>query len=51
MKYYYNKETGGFAITTNFVLQTIPQGYEEITEEEFNELINKEGEENDNQRN
>lgn len=48
---YYNKENKSFAIATNFDFKEIPQGYEEITQEEFEALqeeLNKEGEEHDN---
>lgn len=49
--FYINKETNSFAVTTNFDFKETPQGYEEITQEEFEALqeeIQKEGEEHDN---
>lgn len=38
MKYYYNAETKSFAIATNFDFKEIPQGYVEITKEQYEEL-------------
>ena len=38
MKYYYNQATNSFAITTNFKYNPIPNGYREITKEEYEEL-------------
>lgn len=37
-KYYYNRESNAFAVATNFEFKELPQGYEEITEEEFNAI-------------
>jgi len=38
MKYYYNAESNSFAISTNFDFKEIPQGYKEISKEEFEKL-------------
>lgn len=38
MKYYYNYETNSFAIATNFDFKETPQGYAEITQEQYEEL-------------
>lgn len=45
MKYYYNEETNSFAVTTNFELKETPEGYVEITQEQYEELITKDNEE------
>lgn len=49
MKYYYNEETKSFAITANFDFKETPQGYEEITQEQYEELITKDNEEPENE--
>lgn len=49
--FYYNANEKAFAVASNFDFKEIPQGYIEITQEEFEALqneLNKEGEENDN---
>lgn len=38
MHYYYNESKKSFAVTTNFVYDPIPEGFVEITEEQYNEL-------------
>lgn len=38
MKYYYNQATNNFAITTNFEYNPIPNGFVEITKEEYERL-------------
>jgi len=38
MKYYYNEETKSFAVTTNFTFKETPQGYVEITQEQYEKL-------------
>lgn len=38
MTYTYNQETKCFGIYTNFKPETLPEGYVEITEEEYNRL-------------
>ena len=38
MNYYYNETEKSFAVTTNFKYNPIPNGYREITEEEYKEL-------------
>lgn len=40
MKYYYNETSNTFAIYTNFVPSSIPEGYTEITKEQYEELTN-----------
>ena len=37
-RYYYNRESNSFAVATNFDFKETPQGYEEITQEEFEKL-------------
>lgn len=39
MRYYYNAESNSFAVATNFDFKETPQGYVEITQEQYNELI------------
>ena len=49
--FYYNVNEKAFAIASNFDFKETPQGYIEITEEQFEALqnqLNEEGEENDN---
>lgn len=38
MHYYYNETTNSFAVTTNFAYKSIPNGYVEITKEEYDRL-------------
>ena len=38
MNYYYNETDKSFAVTTNFKYNPIPNGYREITKEEYEEL-------------
>jgi len=38
MNYYYNENEKSFAVTTNFVYNPIPNGYVEITKEEYDRL-------------
>lgn len=38
MNYYYNETEKSFAVTTNFKYNPIPNGYREITKEEYEEL-------------
>lgn len=45
MKYYYNEETKNFAIATNFDFKETPQGYVEITQEQYEELTKQNEEE------
>ena len=49
MNYYYNENENSFAITTNFKYNPIPNGYVEITKEEYDRLqeeLNKDINEN-----
>lgn len=50
MNYYYNEIENSFAVTTNFKYNPIPNGYREITKEEYDrlqeELNTKEANEN-----
>lgn len=36
--YYYNEQEHSFAVTTNFKYNPIPNGYREITKEEYERL-------------
>ena len=38
MNYYYNETEKCFAVTTNFAYNPIPNGYVEITKEEYDRL-------------
>ena len=38
MNYYYNETEKSFAVTTNFKYNPIPNGYREITKEEYERL-------------
>ena len=38
MNYYYNETEKSFAVTTNFAYNPIPNGYVEITKEEYDRL-------------
>jgi len=38
MNYYYNETEKSFAVTTNFEYNPIPNGYVEITKEEYDRL-------------
>ena len=38
MNYYYNETEKSFAVTTNFKYNPVPDGYVEITEEEYDRL-------------
>lgn len=38
MKYYYNQAENSFAIATNFDYETTPEGYVEISKEQYEEL-------------
>ena len=38
MNYYYNETEKSFAVTTNFKYNPIPNGYREITKEEYDRL-------------
>lgn len=40
--FYYNEKENAFAVTKDFALNPIPEGYVEVTEDEFNTLINSE---------
>lgn len=44
MKYYYNEPENSFAVTTNFEYDTVPEGYVEITKEQYEEMTSKEEE-------
>ena len=49
MNYYYNENEKCFAVTTNFKYKPIPNGYIEITKEEYDRLqeeLNKDINEN-----
>ena len=49
MNYYYNETEKSFAVTTNFAYNPIPNGYVEITKEEYDRLqeeLNKDINEN-----
>ena len=49
MNYYYNEIEKSFAVTTNFKYNPIPNGYVEITKEEYDRLqeeLNKDINEN-----
>ena len=38
MKYYYNEQDNSFYISTNFIPMSVPKGYVEITQEQYEEL-------------
>ena len=38
MNYYYNEKEKSIAVTTNFKYNPIPNGYREITKEEYDRL-------------
>lgn len=38
MNYYYNETEKSFAVTTNFEYKTTPEGYVEISKEEYDRL-------------
>ena len=38
MNYYYNENEKSFAVTTNFAYNPIPNGYVEITKDEYERL-------------
>ena len=49
MNYYYNETEKSFAVTTNFAYNPIPNGFVEITKEEYDRLqeeLNKDINEN-----
>ncbi len=46
MKYYYNEQGHTFYIATNFVPTSIPEGFVEITEEQYEELIKEQENQN-----
>ena len=39
MKYYYNESEHSFFVATNFIPTSTPEGYVEITKEQYDELI------------
>ena len=47
MNYYYNEKEKSFARTKNFKYDTIPNGYVEITKEEYERLQEEIKKEND----
>ena len=42
MRYYYNEQENSFYISTNFTPTEIPQGYVEITKEQYEEMTSQE---------
>ena len=42
MKYYYNEQEHSFYIPTNFKPKKTPQGYVEITKEQYEEMTKQE---------
>ena len=38
MKYYYNETENSFAVTANFEYDIVPEGYVEITKEQYEEM-------------
>jgi hypothetical protein len=51
MNYYYNETEKSFAVTTNFAYNPIPNGYREITEEEYKELQEELNAQNESEEN
>ena len=51
MNYYYNETEKSFAVTTNFKYNPIPNGYREITKEEYDRLQEELNNSNENEEN
>ena len=51
MNYYYNETDKSFAVTTNFKYNPIPNGYVEITKEEYDRLQEELNAQNENEEN
>ena len=51
MNYYYNENEKSFAVTTNFKYNPIPNGYREITKEEYERLQEELNAQNENEEN
>ena len=45
MKYYYNEQENSFFIASNFIPKETPDGYVEITQEQYEEMVKKSEEE------
>ena len=50
MHYYYNETEKTFAIATNFAYNPIPDGFVEITKEEYEELQEELNAQNENEK-
>lgn len=51
MNYYYNETEKSFAVTTNFEYNPIPDGFVEITKEEYERLQEELNAQNENEEN
>ena len=51
MNYYYNEAEKSFAIATNFAYNPIPDGFVEITKEEYEKLKEELNSQNENEEN
>ena len=47
MKYYYNEQENSFFIASNFIPKKIPDGFVEITQEQYEELNKQDNQNNE----